>query len=132
MRTQESGNHLERCRLFDALDDAQHLQFVSGVQTVSTLDFYAPRSFSDDFVYTTHRLLVQFVFGHVVQFVGRIEDATAPFGDFGIAQATYLVHKLLLTTPCKDNVCVRIAPRGQHTSAFGIYLLYIRRKVAFR
>ena len=131
VRPKKRCHDLQRCRLLDAPNDAQHFQFVSGVQAVAALDFDGSRAFSDDFADAPHCLFVEFVFGKFVESVGRIEDSTTPTRNFGVTQTANLIDKLALATACIDNVRVAVAERRKHVSALSIdhFTLYRRYRI---
>ena len=124
MCTEEGGFDLERRCLLQAADDAQHLQLVGCIESVAAFHFYATRTLADDFISATQGLAIEFVLAQFVEMVGRIEDAAAATGDFGVAQSADFVDKFGLATAGVNNVGVGVAPRGKNAAAAGIdYLI---------
>ena len=78
MGTKKGADDRNRRRLLDASDDAQHLQLVSGIETIAALDFHGTSTLADDFIDALHRGMVQVIFRHVVQTVGTVQNATTP------------------------------------------------------
>ena len=114
MGAKEGGHHLDGRGLADAADDAQHLEFVLGVQTVAALDLDGAGTLGNDFAHAAHSLTVEFLFTQEVQAVGRVENAASTACNLGIGEPADLVHKLALTAAGIHDVGVAVAPRGQH------------------
>ena len=128
VRPEKRRDDLQRSRLLDAPDDAQHFQLVSGSKSVAALDFDGSRTLSDDFADALHGLFVEFVFAGVVQSVGRVQDASAAPRNLFVAQTANLIDKLALATAGIDNVGVAVAKRREHESALSIDSIAIDRR----
>ena len=120
MGTQKSGNNFQWGGFLDATDDAQHLQFVLGVQSVATLYFNGSRPLTDDLVDAHHGAFEEFVLTQLMQAVGTVQDASAATGYLGIAEPLNFVDELVLTALGIDEVGVGVAERRQHQPATGI------------
>ena len=120
MRPEERGAHLQRHAFADAADDAQHLQFVFGRQSVAALDLHAPRAHRRDLAHTLHRLRIEFVLRSCMQQGGGIEDSPAPTGDLLVRQTVDLVQKLPFAASGVDQMGVRVAERRKEHAPFGI------------
>ena len=84
--------------------------FSSSSVAVAALYLNAARTLHHHLAHTPHGLLIELVLCHGVQQVGRVEYASAAFGYFGIAQASYLVDKLALAASRIHYVGMRVAP----------------------
>ena len=123
VRPEEGGAHLERCRLADAADDAQHLQLVLGREAVAALDFHGAGAHADDFADALHRLAVELLLGGGVEPVGGVENTPAAARYLFVAQAVDFVEELLLAAAGIDQMGVRVAERREEHPPGGIHHL---------
>ena len=67
MCPQEGGADERRTFVFDATNNAQHLQLIGRIESVSALDFDGARSFADHLPYALYGLLIEILFRGIVE-----------------------------------------------------------------
>jgi len=123
VRAEEVGLDGERGVLFQLADDAQHLEFVFGGEAVAALDLARARAEGGHLLQPLPSLVVEFLFGGLVQPFRGVEDAATAFEDLLVAQALDLVDVLDLATACIDDVRVGVAEGGEHELARSVDFL---------
>ena len=104
--TQEVCLYGYRSSLLDALDDAEHLEFIFDSQSISALDFHSSGTHGHNLTHAYHRLLIKFIFGSSMQQVCAVEDSAAACSNLLITQSCNLVTELSVPASGVHYMCV--------------------------
>ena len=104
----------------DAVDDAQHLEFVHGVEAVPALDLDGAGTLGNHLVHARHGLPEEFIFGGLVQQVGGVEDAAAPGRDLFVGKPPDLVEEFPVPAAGIDDVGVAVAESRHQQAAAAV------------
>ena len=127
MRCHTGRHNIHRVRLVQAADDAELLDLILHIQSVTTLNLRRGHAKVQLLIKKPHRAGKQFILTKRARLTHCVEDSTARLQDVEITRTLELERNLVLPPAAEDEVRMRIHPAGSHKRAARIQPPGVRR-----